>query len=304
MSCRESIKKVIRQNRPLVSESTVKTYCSNIFNLGKKVEIDISEPKDVIKNADKIKEYFKDKPSRTRKTQIASLVVFIDTPENKNSDLLEKFRKIMMEDIHEVSRENIEQKLNTKQKQNWVEWDEVMAKYLALESEVKGYFNASKLSKSQFNRLQTYVLLSCLLLIAPRRSKDYTEFKLRNYDKNEDNYMLGSKFIFNNFKTAKSAGQQVVDIPKKLKEIITKWKKVNDSDYLLVNSRLDGKIDSSQLNNMLNNFFDKNVSTSLLRHIYLSNQYKDMPKLKELQDKADSMGTSVEMMIGNYIKHE
>jgi hypothetical protein len=304
MSNRESICKIIKENRPNLSMSSIKTYCSNIVSIAKKIDSEITSEQDVIDNADKIHEYLKTKPSAARKTLLASLIVFLDSVENKDTDLIDKFRKIMLSDIDEVNKENMEQKLNKKQKDAWIDWNEVLDIYNQLEVSVKGLWNKSELKKSEFLKLQNYVLLSCLVLIPPRRSLDYVNFKLRNIDKSEDNYMLGNEFIFNSFKTAKSAGQQKVKIPTKLKTIITKWKKINTNDYLLVNTRLDNKIDSTQLTNMLNNIFGKNISTSMLRHIHLSHEFKNMPRINELKEKADSMGTSVDMIVNNYIKYE
>jgi L-rhamnose isomerase len=43
----------------------------------------------------------------------------------------------------------------------------------------------------------------------------------------------------------------------------------------------------------LNKLFGKNVSTSMLRHIWTSDKYKDMPSLKELTANAEAMGHSV-----------
>lgn len=304
MSNRESICKIIKENRPNLSMTSIKTYCSNIVSIAKKINSEISNEKDVIDNADKIYEYLKTKPSATRKTLLASLIVFLDSVENKDTDLIDKFRKIMLSDIDEVNKENIEQKLNKKQKEAWMDWNEVLDIYNQLELSVKGLWNKSELKKSEFLKLQNYVLLSCLVLISPRRSLDFVNFKLRNIDKNEDNYMSGNDFIFNSFKTAKSAGQQKVRIPTKLKTIINKWKRINENDYLLVNTRLDNKIDSTQLTNMLNNIFGKNISTSMLRHIYLSHEFKNMPRIKELQSIASDMGTSAEMVMNNYIKKD
>ena len=60
--------------------------------------------------------------------------------------------------------------------------------------------------------IQNYILL--LLMsgqggLPPRRSLDYTAFKLDDISQ-KDNYMDGKYFVFNTFKTAKSAGQQKI----------------------------------------------------------------------------------------------
>ena len=52
----------------------------------------------------------------------------------------------------------------------------------------------------------------------------------------------------------------------------------------------------------LNTIFGKNISTSMLRHIYLSNLYKDIPKLNLMIKTAADMGHSVGEAM-KYIKH-
>jgi hypothetical protein len=45
------------------------------------------------------------------------------------------------------------------------------------------------------------------------------------------------------------------------------------------------KLTSPQVTRILNKVFDKNVSSSMLRHIYLTNKYKDIPALSKMQLK-------------------
>jgi len=212
----------------------------------------------------------------------------------------------MIDDGKLADDEMKDQKMNEKQKEAMIPYDEVMSMYNKLEKEVSPLLKMDNLDKNQFVRVQIYVLLSCLLLIPPRRSLDYTEFKIKNIDKEKDNYMHIVKrkpyFVFNIYKTAKKYKTQEVEITNKLKLIIDKWNKLNPSDYLLVNSRMTDKINPTQLTNLLYGFFGKSISTSILRHIYLSNIYKDVPALKEMEERASDMGNSVQETFKTYVK--
>jgi len=68
-----------------------------------------------------------------------------------------------------------------------------------------------------------------------------------------------------------------------------------------MNSKQTGKINATQLTNLLYGFFDKPVSTSLLRHIYLSHKYGNI-NLKEMKEDAEKMGHSVAEQM-KYVKH-
>jgi ribosomal protein L18 len=128
--------------------------------------------------------------------------------------------------------------------------------------------------------------------LPPRRSQDYTELKIRNYDTKKDNYYKSGKFYFNVYKTAKTYGLQVIDVPKELDIIMKKWIKINTNDYMLYSTN-GNKLTSPQVTRILNKVFDKNVSTSMLRHIYLTNEYKDIPALSQMQNIATEMGHSI-----------
>ena len=69
--------------------------------------------------------------------------------------------------------------------------------------------------------------------------------------------------------------------------------------YLL----FDGKgnhITPSQITHRLNNIFGKPISTSLLRHIYLTSKFSNV-NLKDLKDTANAMGNSP-MVALEYVK--
>ena len=108
--------------------------------------------------------------------------------------------------------------------------------------------------------------------------------------------------IFNTYKTAKTYGQQVVDIPIQLKNIITKWYKINPSDYLLFDTN-GNKLNSVKLNQRLNAIFDgKKIAVNGLRHAFLTGKYAETSKKqKELESDMSDMGSSSNMA-KTYIK--
>ena len=54
------------------------------------------------------------------------------------------------------------------------------------------------------------------------------------------------------------------------------------------------KLTSPQISRMLNKIFGgKHISTDMLRHIYLSEVYKDVPPIRQMEQLASDMGHSV-----------
>lgn len=296
---------ILKKNRPELSLGSIRTYSSIIKNLGIQMNIDTSDPNNICKNYKKIIDHLKDVQPKLRKTRLSALVVYCDKNE-KFKDEVDAIRSLMLKDDKEAEADMKEQKLSDKQKEAMIPYDEVMSMYNRLEKEVAPLLKMNNLDKNQFNKVQLYVLLSCLLLIPPRRSLDYTEFKIRNVDKEKDNYMDVIKrkpyFVFNQYKTAKKYKTQQVEVPKKLKTIIDRWTSLNPHEYLLMNTRQTGKITPTQLTNMLYQFFGKNISTSMLRHIYLSNVYKDVPALLDMEKRASDMGNSIKETFETYVK--
>jgi len=139
-------------------------------------------------------------------------------------------------------------------------------------------------------------------LIPPRRSKDYVDFKIKNVDKDKDNYLEKGKLVFNSYKTAKTYGRQEVAIPKELSAILNKWIKVNPTDYLLFDTNMN-PLSSVKLNQRFNRIFDgKKVSVNNIRHSYLTDKYaENMKTQKAMATDMQQMGTSTNMAT-NYIK--
>jgi hypothetical protein len=209
-----------------------------------------------------------------------------------------------MKDAKTVDEEETKQELTEKQKENFLPQDEIINIYEVLKEQATPLFKLNQLNKKQFETMQLYVLLSLYILIPPRRTMDYTHFKIRSINPEVDNFFLAPKkkkelgsFVFNQYKNSNKLGAQIIErIPKELEKIIEKWKQFNKSDYLLVNS-VGKQVAGSRIAVMLNDLFGKKISTSMLRHIYLTNKFGNI-NLKDLKDTAENMGSSgIERML-------
>lgn len=296
--------KFFKENKPSLAINSIKSYSASLRKLAKETGIKIENPKDVIDNIDKIVKSYDDMKYNSRKTHVSALISFIDNGSSESKKALEKLRKMLFSDVNSYNEYVASQKKSETQDENWVPWEEVIKRYQAFEKEVAPLWKLKEdeLSKANYNKLKMFVLLSCYVLIPPRRALDYIEFKIRNINETKDNFMKNKKFIFNNYKTAKTYGKNEVEISPKLHSIIKKWIAINPSDYLITGNNDKMKaISAPQLTNMLNSFFDKRVSVNLLRHSFLTNLYKDMPDLKDMKETASSMAHSMDQAF-EYVK--
>ena len=302
-----TIEETLRANRPNLSANSIRTYKSIISNFGKQMGIKIETPEDVITHHRAIMDHMKNLTAGGIKTRLSALIVFIEKEAEQAKEALERFGEMMKTKMKQVNEEADEQKMTDKQKKAMIPWEDVLKKYHELEKEVEPLLEQDDLSKEQFARFQMYVLLSCMVLIEPRRSLDWTEFKLRNVDETKDNFLRVVKrkpfLVFNTYKTAKEHGQQIVPCPPKLYKILKgEWFLKNEHDYLLMNSTQKNKINSTQFMKLLYGFFGSNVSTNILRHSYLNKKYKDVPSIKDMKKTATAMGHSVKQALQYVVK--
>lgn len=295
----KDIAEILKKNRESISDSSIKTYCSVIKNLYMKIaeKTDISNApsffeKEHKKTIDFLKDHY---PFNTRKTKLAALVVLLDD----KSKAKEEYQKQMLVDISKYNESKKPQEKTEEQEKNWKEQDEIMEKVKLMKKKIQPLWKNP--SKKELEHLQDFVIASLYTSIAPRRLLDYTEFKLRNVDTETDNYREKNKFIFNKYKTAKKYHKQDVEIPASLRMLIQKWSKLHNNDYLLFDIKTEKKLTSPQLNKKLNEIFG--VSVNMLRSIYISDKI-DMPKMEEITDMAEDMGTSADMAINHYKKFE
>lgn len=282
----ETIKNKIIELRPTLSKQSVATYTSILKTLHTKVfgneEINLSN----FNNTTRILNFLKTLEPNKRKTVLSALVTLT---ENKD------YRTQMLEDINEYNEEQHKQEMSEKQNESWVHSDEIKKLINAIEKEVKLLYKKETLTNTDLQTIQNYIIL-CLLggvYIPPRRSKDYVDFKIKNVDKAKDNYINKTKLVFNSYKTAKTYGQQEVEIPEALQKILKKWIKVNPTDYLLFDSNRN-QLSNVKLNQRLNKLFgDKKVGVNQLRHTYLSDKYQHTIKANnDMADDLSKMGSS------------
>lgn len=282
------IKTTIKNNKPDISDSSIKTYSSILKNIYLKIfndsDIDISK----FDETDKILDYLKTMTPNRRKTVLSSLVVITD---NK------AYRDLMLKDINQYNEDISHQDKTEAQKASWVEKEEVENILNELRDNAELLYKKKVLKIQDIQQIQNYIIM-CLLsgyYIAPRRSKDYVDFKIKNISET-DNYLTKLSMIFNSYKTSKTYGQQIIPINIQLKNILLKWIKVNPTEYLLFDSKFN-KLSSVKLNQRINALFGKKVSVNQLRHTFLTSKYASTIKQnQEINDTMKEMGSSAQQL--------
>lgn len=292
----DSIKEYIHNKRPTLSKSSLTTYASILKNLFKKVFGDETIDLKKFDDTDKVIAFLKDMPPNRRKTILSALVIITDK---------KPYRDLMLDDVREYNAEIHKQVKTENQEESWVDTKQVKEIWDELKANADLLYKKKNITTADLQSIQSFIIMSLLsgIFIPPRRSKDYVDFVIKDADKATDNYLDKSKMVFNSYKTSKTYGQQVVDIPPPLKKILTKWLSVNPTKYMLFDSN-GNKLSSVKLNQRINKIFGKAVGVNQLRHTYLTGKYGHTIEQKNaINNTMTEMGSSANML-DTYVKKD
>lgn len=284
-----------------LSESSIKTYMGNFRKLNGKLQI---KNLNFIKNPDDVLEKLSGLQNTTiRNYMIAICTILKHFPDKKK--LYNKYYEILKRMNKKFEDDAKKNEMTDKQKENFIEWDDVKEIYEELKKKVGDIKNVTK---EKYNTILDFVILSLYVLIPPRRNKDWLEMKIVKDKKDADdvkfNYFVldDKKFIFNNYKTAKTEKGHVMDVPDDLFDVLKYYLKhrPHDNEFLLVNYNGDRINNVNGITIRLNKIFGKKISSSMLRHIYLTFKYGDT--LNNMKEDSKNMSHSIEMQ-KQYIKN-
>lgn len=276
---RNKIKDALNDRRQM-TVSTCRTYTSLLSNLYTKLEADsmkffTDDSKKIIAHIEGLES------DQTKKTIYSALVVLV------GNNVME-YNSLMREAMGRVQTNYRKQTIDTDRVDKWMSFEDVKKIHDILMETAKMNPTIENINNAVLSGIMSGYYPEC----PPRRLTDYSEMKSSNFDKKEDNYVLGNTMYFNVYKTAKHEKAKGIFpslvIPKALRPMITKLKKVS-GDYLFVNIQCK-KFTPSSLNKRLNSLFGFGVD--MLRSIYLSDIYKDTPKLDQAEKLAEQMSHS------------
>jgi site-specific recombinase XerD len=287
---KDDLCKVIKERRPNVSENTIKTYCSTLSSLYRKLDGDNgikffeSNKKDILKHIDGLTS------NQSKKTTLSALYIITEDKD---------YHAKMLHYANEVNNEYKQQKTDPDRLKNLPTLDQLKEKYNIYKSNLK----KNPTIENWIDYL--IVALTSTALMPPRRN-EWAMMKVSNINKVTDNYLTNKEFVFNKFKTAKykTEEEKKMEIPDELNKMIKKFKKVSDNEYLIYNPSNGKPFSSSAFTKKLNKIYGENVGIDSIRSVYLTDLYKGIPKLKELEQIHDEMGNTISSGLMYYVKHD
>jgi len=246
----------------------------------------------------------------TKRTYYSALINALKSVKDKAS--YKKIYKYWSDLMAEKTKEKNatkpdDQQKSDKQKDNWIEWNEVITKVDDMNKGMVATANKKNITPQEYDKLLQTVVLSLYAYIPPRRNQDYLDMYIvkkwaDTMDKDKNYFDLtGKRFIFNVYKTSKKHGQQIEALPHDLLHPLMTYVKHHPllrgnkgktpMVKMLVSSDGTPITAVNAITRILNKLFGKSVGSSMLRHIYLSNKYGD--KLEEMKEDAEMMAHSM-----------
>ena len=304
----ESIENIFKERK--LQPGSIKLYISNLKRLNDGNDIiDIKFLEDIKSILSKIE---KNKKTTQRNYFITICSVLKHIP--KYEDLYKQYYELLTS-FNAKLKDNTDK--SASQIENWINQEQVLEVYNSVKDKALKVIKDGIKTKQQYDLLLDWLVLSLYTLIPPRRLLDYQLMLILPYKikkgtvlNNDFNYLdlKNHKFIFNNYKTAKSYHSVEIEIPDDLFQVISIYlkhfqhKKLIGKEpiYLLCNFYGENLSQPNMITKILNNIFQKKISVSMLRNIYLTCKYSAQEK--EMNKDAKMMSTSTEVMKNNYIK--
>jgi len=294
MTTNNKIKEFIKNKRDTLSASSLTTYASILKNLYTKVFSDNDFDMEKFKDTKKTMAYLKDIAPNKRKTTLSALVIITNNKE---------YRDEMLSDVRLYNADISKQVKTDAQETNWIEQKEIIETITNYKNNATLLYKKKTLTPSDLQQIQNYIILCVVsgMYISPRRSKDWTDFKIKNINKDNNNFIEKNNLVFTSYKTSKAYGRQDIALPPPLKKILNKWISVNPTDYLFFDINFK-PLTSVKLNQRLNKIFDKKISTSMLRHFFLTDEFSEtISQKKKISKVMEEMGSSSNMLT-TYVK--
>jgi len=300
----------LKEQRGL-SDISISTYLRNLKKLNNDQPIkDLKFLKDTNKILDKLKDY----KENTKRNYLISIVGALSVlPKPADKKLHKQYHDLMINKAVEIKENTNANEMTEQQEKNWISWEQVLKRYDELTNDVKTFIKNKTLTEQQYNTLLYWVILSLYVKHKVKRNKDYQLlYVVKKYipelDKDKNYYDITDKeMIFNNYKTVKTYGQVREKVSPELVDILNAYLK----HHPLYNTKIEKPIpllvhkDGSPLDKVnsmtriLNKIFDKNIGSSMLRHIMLTDKYGNM--IEEQKKDSIGMGHSLETQ-KEYIK--
>lgn len=299
--------KLLEKYRP----STIKTFITNIKRILRDAFNTNTFTLQPLVNTVKTKKYLESiQGSGMRKTLLATIIAFLKTDPAVPPSTIKFYSTFFDTLAKQVNHERQYQCPTPEEQANWISWPDIIKKrkkYRRL-AECVDELQPSQITLDDKYLYLKYILLCLYTYIPPLRGEEYinaTVISVANpklYQTVRD--ITGrnlfdvkhKQFVVYGYKTSNVYGTRFVPIPDELIPIIKRWTNLTNSQLLLPNLQdPQTPILQESLTQLFFRIFEpKNVSTRMLRKIYISHKLKTLKDPEKRKELALVMGHSLQ----------
>lgn len=304
----KEISNKIIASRPDIKTSTLHAYLQNYKKLTEELfdnNFDINDYKYTKKIFNYLNTTYSAKT--TIRNYINSIVVLLKAFDGIPVKTIEVYSVRLSNLNEQIQNEYLENKKSPKDKTNWITLQDIQNVMGTLSSKIE---NEHKNKRRLFDYLQSYLIISLYTKMPPIRN-DYANVIV--LDKEIEDYKCDYNYIFLeekvlllcNYKTNKRYGVKKIEMPTELLTLISDFMKTRENlisiteenkKFLLLNVVDHSKMTKNGLTKYLNKiFYPKKVSTTILRKVYISTKYANMPSIKDMINDQNIMGHGFQM---------
>ena len=298
-----------------IKDKSIKTYITSLKKIHEKLETSIDfDDLDWLKPINKVVSILNELKLTTRKNYTNSIIVALMTEADKYKEMLVAYKSYLGTILSDYNEMISTQEKSKKENDNWISMADLKKIVNKHKKNIKelGLDKKDVWSKSDTQLYQMY-MVGVLYTEYPPLRNDYsnmdiiTEADFKKLKKKENNFLVivsrnKKYFSLSSYKTEKQYGDKIIEIDSKLNTIINRWLAHNTTGFFLINSKNTQMSDNS-LTKLLNKIFEssnKKISSTLIRHVYLSEKYENTQA--QMEADADTMGHSVSTQQNIYVK--
>ena len=308
----------IQKARPNLKPNTVKQYEVQLRKLQSLFETDTWN---FLSDFDSVKDKLSDRHYTTQRNYYNSIIVLLMAlnHDKEYDDLIKEYVKSRDSLNEKYVEQQSTGKISEKQKNNFVDLCEIQKMLSQMENEIKKerIKKNENITKNDLELLTGYTLFSFLVRLPTRN--DMAEMQLiskgeynKLSDKSDTNYLVREKskmfILLTNYKTNKTYGNKLIDIPKDLEKILRmyiKLTKKSNGDVIFTNFKGE-PINRNGISQLLiktsKHYLDKSISSTMMRKIVLSDKFCDTNK--EKQEMSHITGHDISVMDSVYVKEK
>ena len=306
----ETLRTQIKKSRKDITDSSINAYIISLRMLHDKCFDDHKNEQlnsNFLHNFSKIETCLNDiKNHNTRKNRLTAILVALDSEDKPDKKLIDKYQTVLKTLMIDVNKQIQSQEKSETQKTNWIEYDDIkkILNKMLEDIDKDKLFSKKTLSKTEYALVQKYVLLRFYISHPMRNNvsnckvvsqKEYDEIK--DEERLKNNYLIRDnnkyKFMLNNFKNVKRIGVKIITIDDNIAKLLSKWFKTNTSGYMFTLNNGKEPLTSNGVTKIMNSIFaeyadGKRISTSMIRHISISDDLKNDLTIAEKKRKEEA----------------